>query len=251
MLKKHTIILAVFLITLSVLLHLAHYAIFQDAHHIFIYLIADLAFIPLEVFFVGLILEKIIERREKSAMLKKLNMLIGIFYQELGNKLLKNIVQADKSICKDINNIKIDFSWNNENYKNLSEFLKKHKHSIDINKLSLIELDKLIFKNITMISNLLTNPSLSEHELFTDVLLSIFHLSEELKQRDLGNLSDYDLDHLTVDIKRVYKNLSIEWVEYMKHIQTEYPYLFLSAASNNPFESRSRINVEKEIIRNR
>ncbi|GAG66549.1 unnamed protein product, partial [marine sediment metagenome] len=40
------IFLGVILIALSTVLYLIHYGIFRDAHHIFIYMVGDIAFVP-------------------------------------------------------------------------------------------------------------------------------------------------------------------------------------------------------------
>ena len=50
--------------------------------------------------------------------------------------------------------------------------------------------------------SLLENPNLLEHDSFTDLLLAIFHLSEELAARDtLVGLPQSDYEHLAGDIK--------------------------------------------------
>ena len=77
------------LILLSILFYSLHYAIFRDLHHIFLYLIGDIAFVFIEVLIVTLILHHILSEREKQAMLKKLNMVIGAFFSEVGTPLLK------------------------------------------------------------------------------------------------------------------------------------------------------------------
>jgi hypothetical protein len=77
------------LVGLSVLLHLLHYAIFRDAHHIVIYLLGDLAFLPISVLFVTLVVDQVMARQEKRAMFRKLNMVIGAFFSEAGTELLK------------------------------------------------------------------------------------------------------------------------------------------------------------------
>lgn len=55
---------------------------FRDPHHIFLYLIGDIAFVFIEVLLVTLIIHQLLSRREKQAMLKKLNMVIGAFFSE-------------------------------------------------------------------------------------------------------------------------------------------------------------------------
>jgi hypothetical protein len=211
-----------------------------------IFLMADIAFIPLEVFFVSLVLDKLIEKREHQQVIKKINMLVGLFYQELGNELLSHIAAADIDLFCD--NTKVNFQWDEEKYEDLSKVIKNHSHQIDIQKIDLVEMDQIISRYQQMITNLITNPALQEHELFTDVLMSVFHLQEELKQRPLDHLSEHDYNHLRVDIERVYRNLSIEWVEYLRYLQLEYPYLFLSAITNNPFDSRQRSEIEREVL---
>ncbi len=247
--KKNTMILGISLIGLSIALHVAHFAIFRDAHHIMIFLLADIAFIPLEVFFVSLVLDKLIEKREKSQTIKKINMLVGLFYQEIGNGLLSILIDSDRNIG--FGNTNVNFRWDKEDYDELAQSIKNHNHQIDITGINLPELNDLISKQQQLITSLITNPSISEHEQFSEVLLSLFHLAEELKQRPLEQLSTHDFEHLTADIERVYRNLSIEWVGYLKHLQKEYPYLFLSAISNNPFDIRDRADIELEVLESR
>ena len=72
------------LLMLSALIYYFHYLIFRDVHHIFLYLIGDIAFVFVQVLMVTLFVEKLLEEREKSALLKKLNMVIGAFFSEIG-----------------------------------------------------------------------------------------------------------------------------------------------------------------------
>ncbi len=60
---------ALFLL-LSGLIYLVHFFIFRDPHHIFIYMVGDLAFLPLEVFLVVIVIERILAYREKKTMLR-------------------------------------------------------------------------------------------------------------------------------------------------------------------------------------
>ena len=71
--------LGLILIALSAFVYLMHYFIFRDAHHIFIYLIGDIAFVFLEVLLVTLVLHQLLHYKEKKSMLNKLDMVIGYF----------------------------------------------------------------------------------------------------------------------------------------------------------------------------
>ncbi|GAH18754.1 unnamed protein product, partial [marine sediment metagenome] len=68
------IFLGVILIALSTVLYLIHYGIFRDAHHIFIYMVGDIAFVPIEVFLVTVIIHRLLNEREKRSIRNKLNM---------------------------------------------------------------------------------------------------------------------------------------------------------------------------------
>ena len=85
------IILGLFLIALSAIFYFIHYAVFHDSHHIFIYLLGDVAFVPIEVLLVTLIIHKMLSSREKKALLNKMNMVIGSFFSEVGRELIQNL----------------------------------------------------------------------------------------------------------------------------------------------------------------
>ena len=82
---------------------------------------------------------------------------------------------------------------------------------------------------------LLQNPNLLEHDTFTELLWAVFHLTEELALRpDLDRLSDKDRLHLAGDAKRAYVLLALEWMSYLEHLCTAYPYLYSLAVRMNP-----------------
>lgn len=48
-----------------------------------------------------------------------------------------------------------------------------------------------------------------------------------------------DLQHLAGDIKRAYIRLAGEWLDYMKYLKDNYPYLFSLAMRMNPFDQNA------------
>ena len=231
--KKHTLFIALGLIGLSVALHFVHVLIFHDSHHMLMFLMGDIAFVPLEVFLVSLVIDRFIERREHQKQMSKSHMLVGLFYQELGSSLLKTIVSWDEnplSAGADVN-----ARWGKEEYEKLKAELGSHEYKIGKNLVDFDSLYRQIDAKQQLITGLITNPVLGEHESFSYSLLSVFHLLEELNQRELSELSDEDISHLKIDIERVYRNLSLGWGEYMAYLQREYPFLFASAVRTNPF----------------
>ena len=232
------------LVAFSALVYFIHYLIFHDAHHIFIYLIGDIAFVFVEVLIVTLILHQVLNQREKRLMLNKLNMLIGIFFSEVGTELLRKFIALDKESQE------IGEKFCSASNRTLKEFsvavdqLKQCHHDIAITQESLSEIKDLLAFKRDFLANLLANPNMLEHDAFTGLLWSVFHLMEELLQRkDLASLSKADSTHLASDVDRAYGYLVSEWIEYMKHLKQAYPYLFSLALRTNPFDPNPCVEI--------
>jgi hypothetical protein len=84
---------------------------------------------------------------------------------------------------------------------------------------------------------LLENPNLMEHERFTDLLWAVHHLEEELQMRTtLTDLVPADEAHLEVDARRAFNALVAEWLVYVQHLKSDYPYLFSMVVRTHPFQ---------------
>ena len=59
-----------------------------------------------------------------------------------------------------------------------------------------------------------------------------------VERNSFDNLPEGDIEHLSLDIKRVFNRLVPEWIEYMRHLKEEYPYFFSLAVRTNPFTAR-------------
>ena len=238
------LVLGLSLIALSALLYLLHYAIFRDAHHIFIYMVGDIAFVPIEVLMVTLIIHRLLTEREKRSMLKKLNMVIGAFFSEVGTHLFKSLYDFDahaETIRKDLI---VGTKWGKKDYSRTLKHLKKYDYSIDSQRSDLDALKSFLIEKRDFLLRLLENPNLLEHESFSELLWAVFHLTEELASReDFSNLPQTDLDHLSGDIKRAYVLLISQWLSYMQHLRIDYPYLFSLAIRTNPFDPQAHAEV--------
>ncbi len=231
------ILLGLSLIVLSALLYLGHYAIFRDTHHIFIYMIGDIAFVPIEVLLVTLIIHRLLTDREKQAKLEKLNMVIGAFFSEIGTNALAYFSDSDPELEKIKKDLIVSNDWTAREFLSVSKRLKNYNYGVDFKKVNFEALRVLLMGKKDFLLRLVENPVLLEHESFTEHLQAIFHLTEELAQRkDFKQLPDTDLQHLAGDIKRAYNLLTSEWLDYMKYLKTNYPYLFSLAIRTNPFD---------------
>lgn len=239
-------ILGISLIVLSFLLYLFHFLVFRDAHHIFIYLIGDIAFLPIEVLFVTLIIHRLLSEREKRTRLEKLNMVIGTFFSEVGTTLLTFLSDFDPQLENIRKELIVKSDWSEKAFKALSKRLKGYDYAVEIKRLDLADLRAFLIGKRDFLVRLLENPTLLEHEYFTDLLRAVFHLTEELEYRkEITGLPDTDYDHLSGDIKRSYLLLVHQWLAYFRYLKDNYPYLFSLAMRTNPFDTSASPIVQK------
>lgn len=231
------IILALILIAFSALLYFVDYLIFRDAQHIFIYMLSDLAFLPLEVFLVVIVIERVLAGREKQAIMQKLNMVVGAFFSEVGNELLQRVLGCFEKSDDIRQHLNVKQNWSRTDFNKAIEFARTIKGEMDFSCLDLDGLKKFLVQKRQFLLALLENPNLLEHERFTDLLWATFHLTEELESREsLRSLPKADIKHIVGDTQRVYRHLIIEWLFYVSHLKSKYPYLFSLVARTHPFQ---------------
>jgi hypothetical protein len=238
--RKWTLCLAATLIALSVALYLLHYTIFHDPYHIGIYFLGDLAFLPIEVLLVTLILHRLLEQRDRKMKLEKMNMVIGTFFSTVGTQLLTYFSDRDPRMPELKGDLLISSSWSDEDFARVSSMLSGYSGAVTMSGVDLPGLKTFLAAREDFMVRLLENPLLLEHESFTDLLQAVFHLTDELRHRkDLSVLPENDRDHLSGDINRAYRLLISQWLEYMHYLKDHYPYLFSLAVRTNPFDEQA------------
>lgn len=234
------------LLLISALIYYIHYLIFRDLHHIFLYLVGDIAFVFIQVLLVTLILQKILEEREKSVLLKKLNMVIGAFFSEAGTSLLRMLASYDHGSCEIRDDLTINEHWSKADFTHVCRKVNQYRYEFTCTRKELAELRNYLLGKRDFLLRLLENPNLLEHDTFTELLWAVFHLTEELSARgELAELPDTDIQHLMVDVGRVYAALTKQWLAYMEHLRGEYPFLFSFAMRTNPFTPNASVEITK------
>jgi len=234
------ILLAGLFASVSALIYLIHYAIFQDINHIFIYMIGDFAFLPLEVFLVVIVIERILSYREKRAIREKMNMVVGAFFSEIGDQILRSLLGCFQGRDEIKQHLSVRPDWNHGDFQRAMRFASNLQYMPDCQELNLEAMRALLIEKRQFLLTLLENPNILEHERFTDLLWATFHLSEELEARaSLDDLPDSDLGHIAVDIERLFSLLIVEWVAYVEHLQASYPYLFSLVTRIHPFQEHA------------
>jgi len=226
----------ILLLILSASVYFIHYLIFRDLEHIEIFMLSDLAFVFIEVFLVTLIINALLSEREKQSKLKKMNSLIGAFFSEVGNNLLSKISPADINLKKIWDTLAVYDDWNAQNFIEVSKKIKSYDYKIDYNKIDFEHLNNFLSQKRDFLVGLLESPFVMEHENFTDMIHAVYHLTQELNYRnDFKNLPESDYEHLAKDIERAYSLLAHQWIEYMRNLKKEYPYIFSLYMRTNPF----------------
>jgi hypothetical protein len=229
---------------LSLLFYLIHYAIFRDARQIFLYLISDIGFLFIQVLLVTLIIDEAMSLREKRSLMEKLNMVIGAFYSEVGVRLLGTLAACDPGVDKIRRDLIVTVRWTDLDFRHVKQRIGKYGYEIDIGRANLTGLKDTMLKQRTFLLRLLENPNLLEHDSFTKLLMAVFHLTEELAARsNMDALTEADSRHIEIDMKRAYSLLAVEWLDYMKHLKNNYPYLFSFAMRTNPFDPEARPEI--------
>lgn len=229
--------IAAALLAISGALYLAQYVIFRDAHEMSFLFAQELAFVPIEVLLVVIIIERLLEQREKRALLHKLNMVIGAFFSELGTLLLGAITPGVVGSEQVLQHLALNANWRRRDFEQAIEFARRFSYQVDLARLDLSSLRALLVAKREFMVRLLENPNLLEHERFTDLLWAIFHFAEELSAREsLERLSHNDIAHLAEDARRAYSQLAAEWVAYAQHLQASYPFLFSLVVRTHPMQ---------------
>lgn len=241
---KRSELLVLLMLVSSALLYGIDYMLFGQAREISFGLLGNLAFLPIYVLFVTLMIERVLKEREKEALKQKMNMVIGVFFSEVGTTLLRDgfsfLLEKEQLSSR----VRISAGWSERDFRDLSSFLDNSQLHLDSSLCDLGELKAFLVSRRSFLLGLLENPNLLEHDGFTDLLWAVFHLLEELEARhSLKGLSQADMDHLSGDIRRAYANLLSQWVVYLKHLKDDYPYLFSLAVRNNPLNPEARVEI--------
>jgi hypothetical protein len=233
------------LIALSVVLYALLYVFFrQRVADMEFYTLLDLAFIPISALIVTLVINRVLEQREKEALLNKLNMVIGAFFSETGTGLIDRLVTFDRGLDHIATHLRFDGTWSARDFEQARESVSGHEHDVSLDAGDLTELKTYLLAQRQFLLRLLENQSLLEHAAFTDMLWAAFHLTEELAAReDLGAMPPADRRHVELDMARAYGRLLAEWLRYAEHLKRQYPYLYSFAVRTNPFDPDADIHV--------
>ncbi|MFA4965916.1 MAG: hypothetical protein WC709_09835 [Thermoleophilia bacterium] len=245
--RRWQVQIAATLLVLAVLVYGLRWWLFsgQALHNEMLrYLVDDVAFLFIQVLLVSLLLDGLLQRRARESMLTKLNMIIGAFFSECGTELLGRLAVADTRLGEVRADLVASAAWEPRDYERAKHAFRDHRPLIDLAACDLVELRGRLGREKSYLLGLLGNQALLEHESFTDLLWAVTHVAEELAaRRELSGLPPADAGHLAGDVQRAYTLLGVQWIDYLRHLQTQYPYLFSLAVRTNPLDPEASATV--------
>jgi len=231
------VVFALGLTAVSLVLYGAFYAFARDSREVWASFLANAAFVPIFVLMATLVFEEVITWRERRERIQRLHMVIGAFFSEVGASLLARLASFDGDRENTKPRLVVADDWTHKDFISGRRRLQAGAFEIDARAGDLTALGAFLASKRVFLLRLLENPSLLEHESFTDLLWAVFHISEELSLRvDLATLAPADFRHLSHDIQRAYALLTVEWLAYLEHLKTAYPFLYSLARRTNPLD---------------
>jgi len=180
--------------------------------------------------------QMLIQRGQNRIRRHRLNMLIGVFYTEIGNRLLRIVTRYDPEIDTIRQEFFVHDEYTEVEFNQLRRRLRHYDFTISPDRIDLDELLVFLKEKGDLLIRELENPDLIEHENFTELLWAVVHLRDELLSRDsLSGLPESDMAHLANDVVRIYRLLTLQWINYMQYLKGAYPFLFSLALRTNPF----------------
>jgi len=237
--------LGIALVCISILIFTIKITILKNTQDTMNYIFNSLGFLTISAFLVTIILNELLSIRARKQRLEKLNMVIETFYSEVGTELLAYLSDCDPGLDNVRDHLIITGDRTGNDFTGLNSFMSGYTCDIDPRKVDLNGVSGFLKERRNFLLRLLENPALLEHQSFTETLRTVFHLTEELNRRkDPSSLPDSDLDHLRGDLLRVYRNLALQWVDYMRYLKGNYPYLFSLVMRTNPFDQNASVIVK-------
>ncbi len=227
--KKSMRRIVTLLFAVSACVYAAQIFLFHQPETTAFYIFQDLAFMPVTIAIATLVVGELINEREHQNRLEKSKMLTSTFYTELGNALVRTLLPA-VSQQEHIRELIAFHSMASLDPEALQDKIRQMPLDIHLNKELFDEVNLMMLSARTSLMVLSSNPLLFEHESFTDLLWSIFHLMDEYQLRgDFDRLSVGDIEHLNQDYEKMYRQLLGGYVANALYLHATYPNLFAAA----------------------
>ena len=217
--NKSTKTIVILLAAASAAIYALQLILFHDWKDTAFYMLQDWAFLPIQIALVTVIVGRIMNEREKQARLDKTRILTSTFFSDLGTNLLDALVPHMKNREETASYLQSMDHWKGADFEAAAGTVRNTAIQMDLSVQDMINIRDLLNEKRMTLLVIASNPSLLEHEDFTDMLWAIFHLNDELVYRgQIDELPQTDLIHLNVDAERVLKETLVNWLCHLEFL---------------------------------
>ena len=179
---------------------------------------SSLAFLPLEIFIVVLIIERIVDQSQRKVKLQKLNMVLGAFFNDVGNHLLHSLLDNFDNKAEISRHLDLKDSWGKKEFQAAADYADKLKIEIDHHDMNLAELKVFFAQKREFLMTLLGNPRPLEHDHFTDFAGGrsptwMKGTNPGIRWKTCPNPTSSILP--AISKRSLYGRLVVEWLDYM------------------------------------
>jgi hypothetical protein len=240
--------LIISLICASVVIFTIKFLVFGDSgeSNTLSYIFNSLGFLPINILIVTLIINRLLAMRAKREQQEKMKMVIGLFFSEMGAQLLRLVVASDPDAVEILNILTVRKTWTKEEFAKAREQLSACRFIASPSAEDLTKMHELLEKHHEFLLRLIENPVLMDQNSISKLLQDLFHLGEELSSRtDIITLPAPDIVHLGGDVNRVYRQLTLVWLDHMEYLAANYPYLLSLSIRKSPFTTHCDVVVRE------
>lgn len=228
--------LILLLLCASALLYAIHYLIFRDLHHLAIFGLHELAFVPLEVILVTLGLDQLVEKTHREEARSKVSIIETLYFNESGGTMLRYLTSFDPDAARLRELLQVTQDWRSSNFRQAIRQLKSYPFLLDLDRIDFFGLHYHLSQRHEYYRSMLENPALTQSEAFTEMIMKIYLLWEELDGRtNLYQLPEKDRSYLAELLHEIYRELTEYWLDNVYNHSIHNRFRLHRAIESNPF----------------
>lgn len=228
--------LILLLLCASALLYAIHYLIFRDLHHLAIFGLHELAFVPLEVILVTLGLDQLVEKTHREEARSKVSIIETLYFNESGGTMLRYLTSFDPDAARLRELLQVTEVWHSSDFRQAIRQLKSYPFLLDLDRIDFFGLHYHLSQRHEYYRSMLENPALTQSEAFTEMIMKIYLLWEELDGRtNLYQLPEKDRSYLAELLHEIYRELTEYWLDNVYNHSIHNRFRLHRAIESNPF----------------
>lgn len=228
--------LILLLLCASALLYAIHYLIFRDLHHLAIFGLHELAFVPLEVILVTLGLDQLVEKTHREEARSKVSIIETLYFNESGSTMLRYLTSFDPDAARLRELLQVTQDWRSSDFRQAIRHLKSYPFLLDLDRIDFFGLHYHLSQRHEYYRSMLENPALTQSEAFTEMIMKIYLLWEELDGRtNLYQLPEKDRSYLAELLHEIYRELTEYWLDNVYNHSIHNRFRLHRAIESNPF----------------